>query len=270
MEDVMQADPTVVTALHDAERVAQLAGVVVRELGEVAEQAESVRLLSEIWGRGPESPPVPAELLRALGRAGNYVAGAFAGGVLVGAAVGFSSTPERRALHSHIAGVSPRHAGRSVGHALKLHQRAWALMHGIDVIEWTFDPLVSRNAYFNIVKLGALPVEYLANFYGEMADGINGDDETDRLLVRWRLRSEEVAAAAAGHPVHADPAARGNVSIAVPPDIEGIRRDDTALAARWRRTLRESLTGLLDAGGRVVGFDRTGGYIVHRAEGEDR
>ncbi len=58
---------------------------------------------------------------------------------------------------------------------MKLHQRAWAIARGIPVIEWTFDPLVARNAYFNIRKLGAMPVEYLPNFYGIMGDGINGE-----------------------------------------------------------------------------------------------
>ena len=119
---------------------------------------------------------------------------------MVGAAIAFHSTPDRHALHSHIAGVAPGLAGRSIGYAMKQHQRGWALARGIDVIEWTFDPLVARNAYFNCAKLRALPVEYLTNFYGVMPDVINGDDETDRLLVRWQLRDADVADAASGHP----------------------------------------------------------------------
>ena len=104
----------------------------------------------EIWGRSADNPPVPPELLRAFSKAGNYIAGAFAGDELVGATIAFHSTPERHALHSHIAGVAPGLVGRSVGYAMKLHQRGWALARGIDVIEWTFDPLVARNAYFNV------------------------------------------------------------------------------------------------------------------------
>ena len=69
-----------------------------------------------------------------------------------------------------------------------------------EVIEWTFDPLVARNAYFNLVKLAAEPSEYLTNFYGPMLDLINGKDDTDRLLVRWDLASPEVVAASAGTP----------------------------------------------------------------------
>jgi predicted GNAT superfamily acetyltransferase len=268
MAQVIQADPLVATAVLDAERVAHSAGVTVRELTSIAEQAASVRLLSEIWARSAENPPVPPELLRALGKAGNYIAGAYAGDDLVGVAIAFHGTPERHALHSHIAGVSPAHAGRSVGYALKLHQRAWALQHGIDVIEWTFDPLVARNAYFNIFKLGAVPVEYLPNFYGEIADGVNNDDETDRLLVRWHLSSEQAVAAAGGAPHRVAPDAAGTVSVAVPPDITEIRREDHALALWWRLTVRNRLTGLLDAGGSVLGFDRAAGYVVRQGEDE--
>ncbi len=266
MGQVIEADPMVVTAVHDAERAARRAAVTVHELTSIEEQAASVQLLSQIWRRSAENPPVPTELLRALGKAGSYIAGAYAGDELVGVAIAFHGTPERHALHSHIAGVSAAHAGRSVGHALKLHQRAWALLRGIEVIEWTYDPLVARNAYFNIVKLGAVPVEYLTNFYGEIVDGVNKDDETDRLLVRWQLGSERAVAAAAGTPHRVDPGAPGHVSVAVPPDIAEIRREDRALSHRWRRTVRTHLTSLLDAGGEVVGFDRHAGYVVRPAQ----
>jgi predicted GNAT superfamily acetyltransferase len=267
MTDLMFADAAVTTAVSAAAEAAHAAGVEMREVSGIAEQAEVVRLLSSIWGRSPENPPVPPELLRAFGKAGNYIAGAFAGEELVGATVAFHSTPDRHALHSHIAGVTASHVGRSVGFAMKLHQRGWALSRGIDAIEWTFDPLVARNAHFNVAKLRALPVEYLTNFYGEMADAINGDDETDRLLVRWHLRDGEVEAAAAGRPIAVDASAHGFAAIAVPPDIERLRVTDLAIARRWRHRVREQFISLLAAGGQVVGFDRSAGYIVRLAEG---
>lgn len=263
MTDLLWADAIAATAMADAERAAAASGVVVRELATIDEQASVVRLLSEIWGRGPDNPVVPPELLRAFGKAGNYIAGAYAGDELVGATIGFHSTPERHTLHSHIAGVVRSFAGRSVGFAMKLHQRAWALAHGVDVIEWTFDPLVARNAYFNIAKLHALPVEYLANFYGAMDDAVNGGDDTDRLLVRWDLRDDDVAAAAGGH---ARPVAAGEVlTVAVPADIERLRTTDPDAARAWRRDVREALSGALAAGGNIVGFDRAAGYIVRGA-----
>jgi predicted GNAT superfamily acetyltransferase len=66
------------------------------------------------------------------------------------------------------------------------------------VVAWTYDPLIRRNAYFNLVKLGARPVEYLRNFYGVMTDAINNGTETDRMLAHWDLRSDLVADACAG------------------------------------------------------------------------
>jgi predicted GNAT superfamily acetyltransferase len=216
------------------------------------------------------------------------VSAAFDGGRLVGACVGFFHAPTEGAVHSHIAGVGPGLNGRHVGFALKLHQRAWALRHGVSEIAWTFDPLVSRNAYFNLVKLGAQPTEYLPNFYGPMLDAINGDDDTDRLLVRWRLRSAEVVAATSGHhtpasvteelaagatvglgisdegaPVPGD-LDRATVLVAVPPDIGELRSTDPALAARWRIALREALCALMTDGGRIDGFDRSGWYVIRR------
>lgn len=268
--DAAFADAVATSAVSAAEQAAVLAGVDVREVTAIDEQAAVVRLLSEIWGRSLDNPPVPPELLRAFGKAGNYISGAFAGDVLVGATIAFHSTPDRHALHSHIAGVTPALIGRSVGFAMKLHQRAWALARGIDAIEWTFDPLVARNAHFNVAKLHAMPVEYLPDFYGPMSDAINGGDETDRVLVRWDLRDEEVAAAASGHPVVVDANAPGNAAVAVPADVERLRMTDPSRARAWRRSVRGQLTELLGSGGRVVGFDRQAGYIVRLGEGSTR
>ncbi|GAB3634112.1 hypothetical protein GCM10027421_34660 [Microbacterium shaanxiense] len=265
MAQLTRDDAVAVAAVRDAERAASAAGVDLRELTGMGEQAEAIRLLSDIWKRSPENPPVPPELLRAMSKAGNYIAGAFVDAELIGVAIAFHADPDRHALHSHIAGIAPAHAGRSVGFALKQHQRAWALSRGIDTVEWTFDPLVARNAYFNLSKLGAVPVEYLANFYGEIADGINTDDETDRLLVSWRLRSAEAIACASGASltVAREP---GDTAVAVPADIERVRREDIAAAQQWRRRVREQLTRLLDAGGRIIGFDRAEGYLVRQGK----
>src|SRR5262245_50269041 len=178
-------------AVQVADAAALSAGVTVRALSDLAELEQVVELLSGIWGR-PENPPMTLELLRAFTKAGNYVGGAFEDGRLVGACVGFFHAPNEDTLHSHIAGVSRTASGRSIGFALKLHQRAWALAHGVAEIAWTFDPLVARNAYFNLAKLGAVPTEYLTNFYGAMSDDINGADDSDRLLVRWRLLDPRV------------------------------------------------------------------------------
>jgi predicted GNAT superfamily acetyltransferase len=256
------AEPAV-SASSAASAAAAAAGVAVRELRGLDEHHAAVGLLADIWGRRPENPPIAPELLRAFSKSGGYIAGAFDAHTVVGVTVGFHADPGLHALHSHIAGISPTVAGRSIGYAMKLHQRAWTVARGIPFIEWTFDPLVARNAYFNIGKLAAMPVEYLTNFYGIMTDAINGDDETDRLLIRWRLLDDAVSrAAAAGRAERVDPHAARCLRIAVPADIESLRRESPAQAREWRIRVRGELGSALGAGGRIVGFDRTEGYIV--------
>ncbi|WP_244409928.1 GNAT family N-acetyltransferase [Streptomyces albofaciens] len=159
-------------------------GTTVRELHRM-EDFEAVSLLyAGIWGSEPGSSPISAEVMRALSHAGNYVAGAYEGGRLVGASVAFLGDPIGTGLHSHITGAV---MGRGVGLALKSHQRQWALARRLTRITWTYDPLIRRNAYFNLVKLGARPEEYLTSFYGAMDDAINGGDESDRVLAAWDL-----------------------------------------------------------------------------------
>ncbi|TQS46832.1 GNAT family N-acetyltransferase [Cryptosporangium phraense] len=256
------------TAYEEAEAAADKAGVVVRELTEMADLTGAVNLLADIWGRR-ESPPVTAELLRAFSKAGNYVTGAYDADRLVGACVAFFHEPAGSALHSHIAGVSADCTGRGIGFALKLHQRAWALDRDVAVIAWTFDPLVARNAYFNLGKLGARPVEYLPNFYGPMTDAFNGHEDSDRLLVHWALRDDSRLPDAPGAPVVLEIGADGGPVavpadgavglVAVPPDIGVIRATDPALARRWRLAVRDALTSV-----QIDGFDSGGHYVVRR------
>jgi predicted GNAT superfamily acetyltransferase len=223
----------------------------IRELSDITDCDAVVALYDSIWQPDPRKIPVSAEMMRALSFAGNYVAGAYLDGELVGATVAFLGTPAGRVLHSHVTGVSAKARGHSVGFALKQHQREWASRHGIDVISWTFDPLVRRNAYFNLVKLGASVSRYLIDFYGPMGDGINGSDASDRLLVEWRIADPP---ADSGDP-------DGTGLVATPADIETLRRTDPAAAAQWRMTVRDRLSTV-----RIVGFTRDGSYIVRRRD----
>jgi predicted GNAT superfamily acetyltransferase len=246
--------------------------VEVRELTELGDFQEAAAVLGQVWGV-PDSPPMGPELLRALGKAESYVAAAFdgtgAGSTMVGVCVGFHSTPAARAMHSHIAGVRTVVAGRHVGFALKLHQRAWCLDRGIEMVEWTFDPLVARNAYFNLAKLGARVGEYLPDFYGAMDDGINRDEETDRILVHWALADPQVAAACAGSPVRpVIPPGAAASWVHVPGDIEALRLADPEQARSWRAKVRDQLVTTLAAGGSVGGFAKEQGYLVLPHEGE--
>ena len=268
-----EADTELDRSRQVADAAARAAGVRMRELSSLSDLADVVRLYVSIWGEN--RPPVSLELLRALTKAGNYVGGAFAGETLVGACVGFFHQPSDDALHSHLAGVSPEYLGRNVGFALKLHQRAWSMERGVAAIAWTYDPLISRNAHFNLSKLGARAVEYLPNFYGPMADRINGTDDSDRLLVHWAVRPGKPLVADTSPAVTAltiDPDGAPELGaldaevllVTVPRDIAALRRDDPALAHRWRRAVRESLGTLLEDGATITGFDRSGRYIVTR------
>lgn len=277
-------------AAQVADRAEAVAGVKIRELSALTEFEDVCRLFDEIWQSDPATPVGTVELMRALTKAGNYVAGAYVGDRLVGACLAFFGAPAAATLHSHVAGVSSGGRGRSVGFALKLHQRAWALERGITTISWTFDPLVRRNAHFNLAKLGATVAEYLPNFYGPMDDAINGGEDTDRLLVEWRLDSPQVADCCAGRAMEtrADawrrrgavvaldagpdgrpepkdvPERADSLLVAVPPEVEALRGTDPASARSWRAALRDVLSGLLADGARVHGFDRAGWYVVVR------
>ena len=149
-------------ATQAAVAAASAADVVVRELHRVDQLKAAQQLFEAVWRPAEGQPsPMTGELLRALAHAGCYVAGAYAGARMVGASAGFFTAPPGPALHSHITGVAPQGQHRGVGFALKVHQRAWALARGITEVVWTFDPLVARNAWFNLAKLGARPTAYL-------------------------------------------------------------------------------------------------------------
>jgi predicted GNAT superfamily acetyltransferase len=212
-------------------------------------------LMQGVWGM--DAPLVTVEMLTAIAHSGGYVAAAFEHDQMVGASVGFLADHHgERALHSHITGVvdSMRHAG--IGRAIKLHQRAWAAERNLRWITWTFDPLVRRNAWFNIALLGAEVDAYLPSFYGTMTDAINAGDESDRLLITW-----DVTAPIPGRPRDGSELANA-VLVPTPADIVGLRRDDPAAVVTWRCNTREALTAALAGGQRVLGFTRDGAYVI--------
>ncbi|MFL6102165.1 MAG: GNAT family N-acetyltransferase [Actinomycetes bacterium] len=260
-------------ATSAAVAAAAAADVVIRELHRPQELKAAQRLFEDIWRPAEGNPPpMTAELLRALAHAGSYVAGAFAGTTLVGASAGFFTAPPDLGLHSHITGVAPGGQHRGVGFALKVHQRAWVLARGITEVVWTFDPLVARNAWFNLAKLGARPTAYLEDFYGPMTDAVNAGVASDRLLLAWRLDDPAVAAACVGRPLQPPPVEAETalsvgpglepvthrpdtpaVTVALPPELEAL---DPGQRRAWRQAVREALGGRLAAGAAVTGFLR--------------
>jgi len=268
---------------QEATAAAELAGVSVRPITSHEGFAEVRALFDATWGGEPTNPTVTVELLRALSKAGAYVVGAYDGHRLAGATVGFFGPPNERALHSHVTGVTSAMRGRNVGLALKLFQRVWALEMGLTSITWTFDPLVRRNAHFNIRKLGGRLIEYLPNFYGAMLDQINRDGDSDRALVKWDLNAvsdmadrERLCDAQDALVVAPDGRPRFQATeaavllIATPPDIEAVRATDATLGTEWRVALREALGERMLAGNTVIGFDRLGRYIVDTRKREGK
>lgn len=252
----------------------------VRELHEVDDLVALADLFAVVWGR-PGAPPIGSDVLKALAHSGNYVAAAFDGERLTGGLVGwFGGLPHDPHLHSHILGVLPGSDARGVGFELKQHQRRWCLQRGVKAIEWTTDPLVRRNIYFNLSKLGARAPEYLVNVYGAMRDGINAGEESDRLLIRWQLDSREAEDAAAGRPLHlgaegfplltvgaaGEPVFHSSdarvVHCQLPDDVVALRRASPAIAREWRMTLRRVLRDALDAGYVIKGATRAGWYVL--------
>ncbi|HVE98321.1 MAG TPA: GNAT family N-acetyltransferase [Mycobacteriales bacterium] len=287
------AAPPVDEAAAVAARVADRAGVEIRHLHDLQPMQEVADLFVEVWQTRAMEPPINRDLLRALAHAGGYVAAAYADEALVGGSVGFLAADG--SLHSHISGVRSGLQGRSVGHALKLDQRAWCLERGIATVTWTFDPLVRRNAWFNLCKLGATGEEYLREFYGPMQDALNAGDSSDRLFARWDLLSPRVAEIAAGAAPDTDadrlraagarvlvedgdgtPIVRttstdgsATLLVATPEDAVRLRGDEPQLASRWRHAVRDAMEPAVGDGYSVTGMTRSGYYVLTTKDGSN-
>ncbi len=168
-----------------ARTAARAANVELRPLTALAELDDAVGVMVATWGAF-QLPP--RELLIALAHSGNVPFGAYDGDRLIGFVLGWAGVDgDGLHVHSHMLAALPDRRHRGVGYALKLGQRAQALEQDIHVARWTFDPLVARNAWFNLGKLGAVADGFGRAFYGEMTDEINAGDRSDRLVVRWDL-----------------------------------------------------------------------------------
>jgi predicted GNAT superfamily acetyltransferase len=269
------------SAAATARSAADRAGVEIRLLDSVGEFEAASRLVARIWS--DDDPKAPAALLRALAHAGNFVAGAFSEAELVGVSIAFLGRDgDHLHLHSHITGVDPRFQNRSLGFALKQFQRSWALAHGTPSVRWTADPLVRRNLYFNLCKLGATVVDYHPDFYGPLLDGVNGAGESDRVVLHWDLASPRAVEAADQAPP--EPTRRGTVIVEpgsdgfpvtnhsgpdtllvwLPEDIVALRQTDPVQAEAWRKAVRAAVGGALADGYRGEAITRDGWLLLTR------
>jgi predicted GNAT superfamily acetyltransferase len=285
-------DDLIRRAYADSERASARAGLEVRELTTVPEFDQARLVWDTAWPQPQGGTEMTAHLVRALHHSGAYVSGAYVGDEIVGACLAFVGRGQEpdgswhTHLHSHVAAAMPGRTDRGLGTALKVHQRAWALERGLDRIEWTFDPLVRRNARLNLVKLGGAAVRYYIDFYGAMTDGLNAGDESDRFILRWDLASDRVVDALGGGVeapgraallamgagmavgVDADGAPVLNEVdapvrlVALPEDIVALRGSDAALARRWRAAVRAAVEPVISGGGRAVSLTAEGDYVL--------
>lgn len=176
----------------------------IRLLDKIDELQQVEKLQREVWP-GSETDVVPIHLLTTAVHNGGLVIGGFlpaeAGSEtdqLVGFVFGFAglyATPDGPRLKhcSHMLGVHPDYRGHGLGFALKRAQWQMVRHQGIDRITWTYDPLLSRNGYLNIARLGSVCNTYLQEVYGEMRDGLNIGVPSDRFEVDWWVNTQRVS-----------------------------------------------------------------------------
>jgi predicted GNAT superfamily acetyltransferase len=228
----------------------------INSLNSIAEQNYARLIFDKVWSidSGTEITP---NLLMAMVHSGAYLSGAFIDGNCVGAALAFPATAGGLHLHSHMTAVLDEYRDQGVGYSLKIDQWHWAKKNNFSEISWTFDPLVSRNAKLNLIKLGVNISSYQPNFYGDMPDALNAGDESDRLMVSWKVVGENpVKRELISTPKPTD------ILIQIPADIVAIRSKDREENLRWRRKVREQFLQAFEKGGQVVGFSTNSEYVV--------
>lgn len=168
-----------------------------RALKTIDEMDQVVDLEEQIWGYGApgSDSPYPARALFAVAESGGLVAGAYSGGDLVGFALAWLGSENGTRvpyLHSQLMGVLPAYRAHGIGYHLKMLQRDYAMMSGLDLIKWTYDPLLAANAHLNLRKLGSVIREYIPNYYGNLQSHFTRGIASDRVWVSWFVKSERV------------------------------------------------------------------------------
>jgi len=254
----------------------------IRPLLTIPEFREVIALEQEIWGASVPEDAVGVPLFVATLKRGAILLGAYDGSRLVGFVFSFPGLKDGRPMQwSHMLGVRKDYRATGIGRELKLEQRRRSLAMGIDLMEWTFDPLVAVNARLNFRRLGVVVEEYVVNAYGESASPLHLGAPTDRFIAHWQMRSPRVAAVlgGAGAPAGGDAWAdvprvddvghrdgwlvcagldlareEPELAVAIPPGFIDMLEHRPDLAHAWRMATREIFTTYLSKGYRVVDF----------------
>lgn len=241
-------------------------GITVQSAQEAAEMRACVELQQRVWGYS-DVDTVPDQIFVVARKTGGQVLLAWQGNEPVGFALAFAAVRQGRAyLHSHMVAVLESCQNRGVGRLLKLAQRDDAIARGFDLIEWTFDPLQAKNAYFNIERLGVVSRHYVSNLYGRTSSPLHSGLPTDRLVAEWWLRSDRVQNALGGG---ARPLNSNRTRIAIPANIREISRDAPAAAERMQSDFRKQFLNHFANGQAAVAFELTddeGAYFLEPYE----
>ena len=239
----------------------------IRPLTQIDEFADAVRLQQEIWGF-EDIELLPRRLFVVASKIGGQVLGAYDQAKMVAFSLCIPGLKSggKLYLHSHMLGVLPPYRNTGLGRRMKLQQREYGLANGIDLIEWTFDPLEIKNAFFNIERLGTIARRYVYNQYGTTSSHLHGGLPTDRLVAEWWIRTPRAEALSQHQPFE-----RSFVEerISVPSDIAGLRKRDSQRARAVQESTGEQLNRCFRAGLAVIGFEkseRAGTYLMGQWE----
>jgi len=218
----------------------------IRPITEFKDLEQCVNLQRETWGMA-DIEVIPVRMLITQNRVGGLVLGAFEDGRLVGFLNAMPGIRDGAPYwYSQMLAVTNEFRNHGLGSALKLAQRDDARQRGIRLIEWTFDPLESKNAYFNIVKLGVIVRRYYVNLYGATASQVQQGLESDRSIAEWwidepRLRVEGETR-----------------RVSIPADIQAMKRQSLKTAQDTQRRVREQFLKNFQDDYFVAGFERCG------------
>jgi len=239
----------------------------IRALTSHPDFADAVRLQQQIWGF-EEIELLPVRLFVVASKVGGQVFGAFDGSRMIGFCMAIPGLKPggKSYLHSHMLGVLPEYRDAHIGRRLKLAQRDDALGRGIQLIEWTFDPLEIKNAFFNMERLGAIVRRYVYNQYGTTSSPLHGGLPTDRCIAEWWIATPHVKAIVAGETFARNPI---ETRIPIPSDIAVIRKEDPARAREIQREASVQFQEAFDRGLAVIGFEKSseaGTYLIGKWE----
>lgn len=233
--------------------------ITIHEVHDLAEIQQAVRLQKEIWGFD-DIDVVPERMFVVATKIGGQLLGAFDGEKMVAfllALPGIRHNPEDTApmfyLHSQMLGVLPDYRDHGLGRTLKLKQREDAMARGISLIQWTFDPLEARNAFFNIERLGAIVRRYVENQYGRTSSALHAGLPTDRFIAEWWLGSDRVKNILDGVRDHSLSVLE---RIPVPSDIGDWKGSEPARARAVQKEIGVRFRDAFARGLAIVGLER--------------